>query len=146
MGFLPLIAGPLTEIIKGVLNRVLPEKMSETDRAKLEAEMARAMMERDWSSVEAELRDRASARELAASDVARGNPLTNVLAATVRPSWGFGTLALFSYSLVGPTVGLPTVPLDDNARTIMQTVIFFYFGGRTVEKALGVWAMTRERK
>lgn len=122
-----LLAGLLPDVIK----RVLPaEKMSEADAAKLQADMTLELLKQDWGKIEAEYEDRASARQLATADIAKGNAFTGILAAFVRPAWGFGALAMVGYSVIyGVTISSPL-------QEIIQTVLFFYFGGRTIEKVV----------
>ena len=124
-----LILPIINSILPGVLNRILPaEKMSELDKTRLQMELTKELMNADWQHVQAEYDDRNSARLLAGKDIASGNAFTGFLAATVRPAWGFGALALVVYS-----VGWH-FPIDSNLKDIINTVLFFYFGGRTLEK------------
>lgn len=124
-----LFAPILNSVLPGVLNRILPaEKMSELDKAKLQIEIMGQLAAADWQQVKAEYDDRNSARLLAEKDIAGGNAFTSFLAATVRPAWGFGALALVIYNVVAH------FPIDSNLRDIINTVLFFYFGGRTIEK------------
>lgn len=124
-----LIFGLLNSILPGVINRVLPpEKMSEEDSAKLQQELALELMKQDWQGIEAEYADRSNARNLAAQDIAGGNNITRFLSATVRPAWGFGALVLVSYSVITHSA------IESTYADIIQTVLFFYFGGRTLEK------------
>ena len=126
-----LLVGPLLEITKSVISKVLPpDKLAESDRLQLEQEFQLAIMAQDWRAVEAEMADRASARTLAASDIAKGNALSSFLAAVVRPTWGLGALVLVAYSIVSD------VPIQPVFESIVQTVLMFYFGGRTLEKVL----------
>lgn len=119
----------LSSIIPDVVKRVMPaEKMSEADAAQLQAALTMELMKQDWAKVEAEYQDRASARQLAAQDIAKGNAFTGILAAFVRPAWGFGALAVVGYSVVS------SAPIGAPLQEIIQTVLWFYFGGRTVEK------------
>lgn len=132
-----LIVSPVTSIIRDVLKRILPpEKMSEEEKAKLEQELTLAVMQQDWQRFEKEIQDRISARELAKSELEKGNAFTNILAATHRPIWSFVTLGLFVWSIVSGQFGLPPVELTDIHKSIMQTIIIFYFGGRSIEKAI----------
>lgn len=124
-----LIFSMLDKILPNVLNRVLPaEKMSEADRAKLQQDLTIELLKQNWQEVEAQYADRADARALAKADIAGGNVFTQCLAATVRPAWGFGALGLVSYSVIN---GLD---IQASYADIVQTVLFFYFGGRTIEK------------
>ena len=124
-----LLLSLLSNILPDVLKRVLPgEKISEADSAKLQAALTTELLKQDWQKIEAEYKDRDSARNLAAVDIAKGNAYTGILAALVRPAWGFGALVLVGYSVIaGAAIASP---LQD----IIQTVLFFYFGGRTIEK------------
>jgi hypothetical protein len=127
----PLLVGPIIEIVKSTLNRVLPaEKASEIDQAQLELETIKLLGEQDWQQVEASYADRANARLLAEKDIASGNALTGILAATVRPAWGYGALALVAYSV------LTQVPINPAFQSIVETILMFYFGGRTIEKVV----------
>lgn len=131
------VALPLTKIVGDVLNRLLPaEKMSEADKARIEFEVMKSAQAADWSGVEKEFADRADARALAQKDMAAGNAFTSILAATVRPVWGYASLVVVAYPYLAGALGLPGVSIDDNTKAIVQTVIMFYFGGRVVEKVL----------
>lgn len=124
-----LLLSLLGSVLPDVLNRVLPaEKVSESERANLEAQLTLAVMSADWEKVEAEYADRASARLLASAEIAQGNAYTSFLAATVRPLWGIGAFVLVAYS-VGSGVAI-----GDPLQSIIQSVLFFYFGGRVIEK------------
>jgi Holin of 3TMs, for gene-transfer release len=51
-----LLIGPVSELINTVLKRVLPpEKMSEADRAKLEAEITLELSKQDWEGIKGQL-------------------------------------------------------------------------------------------
>lgn len=127
--FLAILGNLLPGLVSDVSKRVLPpEKMSEEERAKLSTELTLEMMKQDWSVVEAEFKDRADARSLAAQEIAKGNAFTAFLAATVRPVWGYGALAAVTYSVLTKT------PIDPSLKDIIQTVLQFFFGGRVIEK------------
>ena len=129
MGITTLLATLLPGVISDTLKRVLPaEKMSDAERAQLEQELTLAVMAQDWKSVEAEFADRSNARLLAEKDVAGGNAFTTALSALVRPAWGFGALILVAYSVIWKYE--ITGPLE----SIVETVIWFFFGGRVIEK------------
>lgn len=135
--FLQPFIAPITEIVKQVLNRLLPpEKISEAERARVEAETMAAIMAQDWRQIEAEYRDRADARQLAQADMSRGNAFTGILAATVRPVWGYASLIVVAYPYLAGALHWPAVNIDGPTKDIVQMVIMFYFGGRTIEKVL----------
>lgn len=126
----------VADLLNGVLKRVLPEKMSESEKAQLQQQVTLELMKADWSSVNAEFQDRASARQLAEKDVDRGNWVSNFLAATVRPIWGYASLVVVAYPYLAGALHWPAVTIDENTKSIIQTVIMFYFGGRTIEKVI----------
>src|SRR5216683_5748755 len=97
-------------------------------------------MKADWAGIDKEFTDRADARALAKADIAAGNWFTNVLSATVRPFFGYVVMAAFFTSMVTPLIhGMPTLVITDIQKEIMLSVIYFFFGGRTVEKGLSIW-------
>lgn len=119
----------LQNVLPDVLKRVLPEeKMSEADRTKIQADLTLQIMQQSQAQMESEFKDRSDARALAVQDIAKGNALTSFLSATVRPLWGFGAFAVVAWSVYQGT------SIDSDIRDIIQTVLYFYFGGRTIEK------------
>jgi hypothetical protein len=98
--------------------------------------MELALLKQFGAEVEQEYKDRADARALAAAEAARGNAFTMALSATVRPIWGLASLVVVAYPYLAGGLGWPAVMIDDNTKQIIQTVIMFYFGGKTVEKVL----------
>lgn len=130
----------VSDLIGGVIKRIWPEKMSEKDRAELETAVRLELLKADWGNVEKEFQDRADARALAAQDVDKGNWFTNVLAATVRPVFGYVVMAAFFMSWVTPLIPhAPAIVISDIQKEIMLSIIYFFFGGRTVEKGLALW-------
>lgn len=127
------LGGKIADIIKARVPDVNLQKQ-------IEAETSKAVMSMDWTAIEKEFQDRADARGLAAKDMAAGNAFTSILAATVRPVWGYASLVVVAYPYLAGAFDLPAVQIDDNTRTIVQTVIAFYFGGRTVEKVIALRA------
>lgn len=119
----------LSSILPDVIRRVLPaEKISEADRATLEQQITLELMKQNWNGIEAEFRDRDSARQLAAAEIAKGNALTSFLAAVVRPLWGIGAFVLVAWSVYAGA------DIPEPLQSIIQTVLMFYFGGRVIEK------------
>lgn len=124
-----LLLGLLNNVLPGVINRVLPpEKMSEAEAAQLQQELTKELLAQDWAQIEAEYKDRDSARTLAAAEIAKGNAFTGALAAMVRPAWGFAALGLVAWNVLGGH------PIEPGFREIVDTVLMFYFGGRVIEK------------
>jgi hypothetical protein len=138
MGLLDFITAPVTGLVKEVVNRVLPrEKMSEEEQLKMELALREGLSKLDLSKFEAEVRDRESARLLAEKELERGNALTTTLAAIHRPIWSLVTLLLFVFTVIAKPLGLPAMELTEIHKSIMQTIVIFYFGGRSVEKVFG---------
>ncbi len=126
---LELILPLLNSLLPGVLKSVLPaEKMSEADQAKIQLELATQLANQDWQQIKAEYDDRDSARKLAGEDIAKGNAFSSFLSATVRPAWGYAALVFVGYCTI------KNVPITPELRSIIETVLFFFFGGRTIEK------------
>lgn len=149
MAFLPLIVGPVASLLDTVLTRILPGvKMSEEDKTKLANEMQLAVMKQDWSGIEKEFQDRADARALATKDVERGNAFTNILAATVRPAYGFWGLAILTLLVIGKQIHViePDAATMALVQDVVKTVISFYFGGRVVEKVTSTITDALKRK
>lgn len=124
-----LLLNLLSGVLPDVLKRVLPaEKISETEQARIAQALQTELLKQDWAKIEAEFKDRDSARNLAAQEIAKGNALTASLAAFVRPVWGLGCFALVAHSvLTGSAIGQPL-------QAIVELTLMFYFGGRTLEK------------
>ena len=131
----------LTSLLPDVVKRVLPaEKISEEDKAKLLQEMQLELMKQDWSKIEAEYKDRDSARNLASQEIAKGNAITSALAASVRPLWGIGCFVLVAYSVVSGYV------ISVVLQSIIETVLMFYFGGRAIEKVTPMIAQVMQNR
>ncbi len=138
----------VSDLINGVIKRVLPEKMSEADAANLQQQITLELMKADWAGIEKEYQDRADARALAKADVDKGNWFTNVLAATVRPVFGYIVMAAFVASWFPALIpgGAAFVTITDIQKDIMLSVIYFFFGGRTIEKGMALWTDMKKGK
>lgn len=143
-------ASSLFDLVNGVMKRVLPEKMSEKDAADLQTQVTVEMMKADWAGIEKEYTDRADARALAKADIEKGNWFTNILAATVRPVFAYVAMTAFFVPMaVRMTTAflhhtftdaqLAAISLNTVEQQIVLSIIYFYFGGRTVEKGLSMW-------
>jgi len=128
------LANTAGRVVNAVVGKYLPATMSEQDKADMALEI------RKLSNEEAETAtaDVASARELAMKESEDAPPWANVLKVTHRPLWSFVMLAIFSWTILAPYLGYPQIPLTEVHKSIMQTVIIFYFGGRSVEKAVAI--------
>lgn len=131
----PVVGDIIQSTVGNVVNRLvgkfLPESMSEEERENLKLEARRLSMEEYKTAIA----DVQGARKLA-SDEAIGAPgWAKVLTVTHRPVWSFLILGLFAWTVLAPYFGFEQMVLSEIHKDIMQTVIVFYFGGRTVEKA-----------
>jgi len=128
------LISPLTKIAGSVIDRVIPDKLSPKERDKIEAELKKEILQTNWKVYTTEVQDRDSARQLGQKELEKGNAVTNILAALHRPLWSLVCLALFVWTVLSPQFGMPTIELTEIHKGIMQSVIIFYFGGRSVEK------------
>ncbi len=140
----------VADLVNGIIKRVLPEKMSEAEAAKLQNDVTMELLKADWAGVEKEFNDRADARALAKADVEKGNWFTNILAATVRPVFAYVSMVAFFVPMaVRMTTAfmhhtftdaqLASISMNPIEQNIVLSIIYFYFGGRTVEKGLALW-------
>lgn len=129
-----IIQNTVGKVVDRLSEKFLPSSLSENERAQLRLEAIRLATEESRVAVA----DMQGARELAARDSDGAPSWTRVLSVTHRPAWSFLTLGVFAWTVVAPYAGFPQVALGEVHKDIMQTVIIFYFGGRTLEKAAGV--------
>lgn len=145
----PVIGDLIASVAKNTVGKVvdrltehyLPATMSEKEVEEFRLEANKLAVEESKIAVA----DMQSARELAASEIKDSPPWTKALAATHRPAWSFITLAIFGWTVVAPYIGFGVIPLTDMHKEIMQTVIIFYFGGRTIEKAFNYLPKAKEK-
>ena len=126
-----LITNTVGKVVGRLAERYLPASMSEAERADFKLEAERMALEEYKTAIA----DVQGARALAAREVEGAPGWTKVLTVTHRPIWSFLILALFSWTVLAPYLGFPNIALTEIHKDIMQTVLVFYFGGRTVEKA-----------
>jgi len=144
---LDFILQPITDVVNTVIKRFAPaEKMSEEQAARFAHEIQLELVKQNWSALEMEFKDRDSARQLAAADVAKGNAFTNFLAAAIRPMFGFTVLVVFVLMSVGTYFGLPKLEITQTIAGVMETVIGFYFGMRTGEKAMSMYTTMKAKQ
>jgi hypothetical protein len=130
-----LLIGPVAEVINTVLKRVLPaEKMSEEERAKLEAQVTLELAKQDWQGVLGQLEIN---KEEAKS--------TNWFVAGWRPAVGWVCATAFAYHyVIQPTalfviiatgVALPPLPTFEMESLLTVLLGMLGLGGlRTFEK------------
>ena len=124
----------LSNVVGKLADHYLPASMSESEKETFRQEARRLSIEESKAATA----DIQSARELAAKESEGAPGWTKVLTVTHRPIWSFLILAMFSWTVVAPYLGFPVIELTEIHKDIMQTVIIFYFGGRSIEKAAKV--------
>lgn len=141
---LPLLLQKIIDVGSKWLERNLPpERMSEKERLQLEGGFLKDLLAMDWTAIEKEYEDRASARLLAQAELVGGNALTKSLAALHRPLWSLVMLALFIGTVVIRLQGHAELDLTAFQWGVFDTVLKFYFGGRTIEKAIDIYSRYR---
>ena len=132
----PLLIQPVSDLIKNVLNKFVGDKMSEAEKAELVLKAQEQVYQHNWQPILKHYEDIANARALAANDTARGNWASNFLAATVRPAYGYWSLAILTVLVMGKEARFidPSPETMELIKDVVKTVIFFFFGGRTIEK------------
>ena len=132
MSFDPITAAMdfAAKIGEKVADKYLPASMSEKERFDARLEVQKLAIEEYKTAVA----DVQGARELAGKESESAPGWTKVLTVTHRPMWSFAMLSIFGWTIVAPYLGFPQIPLSEIHKDIMQTVIIFYFGGRSVEK------------
>jgi len=125
-----LFKNTLGNVVGGLVDKYLPSSMSEADKAAArQAEISLAM-----EQYRVAIADVQGARALAAKESDAAPAWTKALTVTHRPVWSFVMLGIFGWTVVAPYFSFPIIPLTDIHKEIMQTVIIFYFGGRSIEK------------
>ena len=133
------LLGPITDIaMRAVSNFIGPEKMGEKEKLQLENSINKEMVKADWKRMEKEIEDRASARALATNELKSGTVFTSFLAAFHRPLWSIVCLVIYAWTMISPSFGFPDINFTGLHKDVMMTVIFFYFGGRSVEKVFDI--------
>jgi len=136
-----IIESTVGKVAGRLADRYLPASMGEIEREEFRLKARELAVEESKTAIA----DVNAARSLAGREADGAQGWTQVLTVTHRPAWSFLTLGIFLWTVVAPYAGFPVFPLSEIHKDIMQTVIIFYFGGRSVEKAATVvWG--RERK
>ena len=121
-------------VVDKLVGHYLPASLSGAERETFK-QKARELAIEESKAATADIQ---SARKLAAKESEGAPGWTKVLTVTHRRVWSFLILAIFGWTVVAPYLGFPVIALTEIHKDIMQTVIIFYFGGRSIEKAAGV--------
>jgi len=135
-----IIESTVGKVARRLADRYLPASMGETEREEFRLKARELALEESRAAVA----DVNAARSLAGKEGEDAPDWTRVLTVTHRPAWSFIMLGIFLWTVVAPYADFPVIPLSDIHRDIMKTVIVFYFGGRSIEKATAVvWGRGR---
>lgn len=138
-----IVENTVGKVIDRVLDKYLPSTLGEKEREGIRNETRRLALE-EYRAAVSEVQ---GARDLAASEAAGAPSWTKVLTVTHRPAWSYLTLAVFLWTIIAPYAGFPSFEITGVHKEIMQTVIIFYFGGRSVEKVTGaLWGKYAQTK
>lgn len=129
-----LLQNTVGKVVDRLAEKYLPSQLGEKERLELKNEAGRIALE-EYRAAAGELQ---GARELAGKDGDGAPAWTKVMTVTHRPVWSFITLVVFIWTVIAPYAGFAEMPLTEIHKDIMQTVIIFYFGGRSIEKAAGI--------
>jgi len=129
-----LIESTVGKVVGQLTERYLPSSMSQMEKTEFQLKAKELALEEGKSAIA----DMQSARTLAIKEAEGAPPWANVLKVTHRPLWSFIMLAIFAWTILAPYLGYPQIPLTEVHKSIMQTVIIFYFGGRSVEKSIAM--------
>lgn len=125
-----VLKNTLGKAIDGFIGKYLPPSMTDEKKAEIRhVELGLAMEQYKLA-----IADVQGGRELAAKETDGAPAWTKALTVTHRPIWSFVMLGIFGWTIVAPYFAFPVIPLTDIHKEIMQTVIIFYFGGRSIEK------------
>lgn len=132
----PIIGDLIQSTVGRVVDRLADKYMTvpadEGRKANFRLEAERLALE----EYKASMADVQAARELAGKEGDGAPAWTKALTVTHRPLWSFVMLFIFIWTMLAPYFRFPAIPVSDIHKEIMQTVIIFYFGGRSVEKAV----------
>jgi len=129
-----LIESTVGKVIGKLADHYLPSTMGEAEKAEFKLKARELAIQ----EAESATKDVENARALAMKESEGAPPWANVLKVTHRPLWSFVMLGIFGWTILAPYLGYPQIPLTEVHKSIMQTVIIFYFGGRSVEKSIGM--------
>lgn len=125
-----VLKNTIGKVFGGLVDKYLPASMTEEKKAEFRIEAERLALE----EYKARVADAQGARELAAKESDGAPGWTKVLTVTHRPLWSFAVLGIFGWTVIAPYFRFPIIPLTGVHKEIIQTVIIFYFGGRSIEK------------
>lgn len=129
-----LIKNTVGKVIGRIADKYLPKSMSEEEKAEFNMEAERLAIEEYKTAIA----DVQGARELAMKESEDAPGWTKILTVTHRPIWSLLILAAFVWTIIAPSFGMHVITLTGIHKDIMQTVIIFYFGGRSIEKTAGL--------
>jgi len=128
-----LLAGPVVSLVSDVLKRILPERMSEQERAQIQARLTSELMQADWKALEKQA-------EIIITE-AKGGWLQR----NWRPILMLTIVAIVANNyIIYPylsLLGIPATPLElpDKLWSLMTLGVSGYIVGRSAEKVVERW-------
>lgn len=127
-----------SKLLNGILARVLPEKMSESERAKLQQDVAMALQQADWGAVAGQLEINKIEAGSASLFVSGWRPAVGWVCATAL-GYNFVLQPLLAFTVGVFAWKLPPLPVLDFGSLAMILMGMLGLGGmRTFEKFKGV--------
>jgi hypothetical protein len=121
------LLGPLGKIIDKVLDSLLPEKMSEKEKAEAKLKVRNQLFE-EMQADRGEMRD---ARAMAIKELENDVWVVRLLRGLIRPVTGFTFVGFYVWSKVCIHFGYTAITLVDRDYIIIGTILGFYFGLRS---------------
>lgn len=128
-----LFIGPVADLLNGILRRVLPEKMSEAERASLEIELAKV----DWQATLGQLAVNEAEARAESVFVSGWRPFIGWVCGSAL-AWSFVAGPLLTWCLAAAGAEAPPLPELDSGALMPVLLGMLGLGGlRTFEKVQG---------
>ena len=138
------MTAPVGDIIQDIVGKVVdrladkfsPSSASDEDRLKLRLE-AEMLALREYKTAIADVK---GAHEIAYKEGGGMPSWVRALTSIHRSIWSLLMLGIFAWTIFAPYAGYPRISISEIYKGIIQTVVIFYFAGRSIEKVAAlVW-------
>ena len=131
-----IVQDTVGKVVDRLADKFSPSSMTDEDRLKLRLE-AEMLALREYKAAIADVK---GAHEIVDKEGGGVPSWIRTLTATHRPMWSLLTLGIFALAIFAPYAGYPKLTLTEIHKDIIQTVVIFYFAGRSIEKVAAlVW-------
>lgn len=135
-----ILVGPVAGLLDTVIRRVLPEKMSEAEKARLQQELLIEMQKLDWSVIESQLKINLEEAKHASRFVAGWRPFIGWVCGSGL-AYHIIFQPLIAFSIAATKWQSPPLPEFDTGTLLTVLLGMLGLGGlRTYEKVKGVEA------